>query len=92
MRIDSRSLALATISATLLCGVAFAEVAPMPQSIIEAMIANENAAAARHDHYLYITYERSDRTGGHLWQERVVDTDAGRLRLERGRALFASLG
>jgi hypothetical protein len=92
MRIDSRSLALATISATLLCGVAFAEAAPTPQSIIEATITNENAAAARHDHYLYITYERSDRTGGHLWQERVVDTDAGRLRLllaEDGKPISA---
>jgi hypothetical protein len=54
---------------------------PTPQSILETTIANENAASARHDHYEYITYERSDRTGGHLWQERVAETDAGRLRI-----------
>jgi len=92
MRIDSRSLVSATLFATLLCGVAFAEVAPTPQSIIESTITNENTAAARHDHYLYLTYERSDRTGGHLWEERVVDTDAGRLRLllaEDGKPISA---
>jgi hypothetical protein len=75
-----------------LLGVASGQTSPTPQSLIEATIANENAAAARHDHYLYVTYERSDRTGGHLWQERVVDTDDGRLRLllaEDGKPISA---
>jgi hypothetical protein len=65
---------------------------PTPQSIIEQTIVNENAAAARHDHFEYLTYERSDRTGGHLWEERVIDTDAGRLRIllaEDGKPISA---
>ena len=78
-----KSLASAMLSA-LLSGAGAGSAAPAtpaPQSVLEATIANENAAAAHHDHYEYITYERSDRTGGHLWQERVAETDAGRLRL-----------
>ena len=69
------------------------QAAPTPQSILETTIANENAAAARHDHYEYLTYERSDRTGGHLWEERVVETDAGRLRMllaEDGKPISAA--
>ena len=69
------------------------QAAPTPQSILETTIANENAASARHDHYEYLTYERSDRTGGHLWEERVVETDAGRLRMllaEDGKPISAA--
>ena len=94
-----KSLASAMLSAALSgagAGSAWPEsvppAAPTPQSIIETTIANENAAAARHDHYEYLTYERSDRTGGHLWKERVVETDAGRLRIllaEDGKPISA---
>ena len=31
-------------------------------------------------HFLYIATERSERTGGHLWKERVAETTAGKLR------------
>jgi hypothetical protein len=44
------------------------------------MIDNEDAAAAHPDRYEYISNERSARTGGHLWTERVVETLPGRMR------------
>ncbi len=55
-----------------------------PQDVIQAMIDNENAASARHERWEYISNERSSRTGGHLWTERVVETAPGRLRLLLG--------
>ncbi len=31
--------------------------------------------------YMYLSEERTDRTGGHLWTERVVETAMGKVRL-----------
>jgi hypothetical protein len=45
------------------------------------MLANEDTAALHKDHYAYLSKERSDRTGGHLWTEKVVETNAGKLRM-----------
>ena len=73
--------------APLLCmglGGALAAQAPEPQTplqLVKVMIANEREAANDHERYEYISNERSDRTGGHLWAERVVETYAGRVRL-----------
>jgi hypothetical protein len=55
-----------------------------PQDVIQAMIDNENSASARHERWEYISNERSGRTNGHLWTERVVETAPGRLRLLLG--------
>lgn len=44
------------------------------------VVENENAAADRHEYYTYLSNERSGRTGGHLWTERVVETAPGRMR------------
>jgi hypothetical protein len=52
-----------------------------PQDVVLAMINNENAAAARQEHWEYLSNERSGRTGGHVWTERVVETAPGRVRL-----------
>jgi hypothetical protein len=54
---------------------------PTPQELMRDVVTNENAAAAKHDLYAYLSNERSGRTGGHLWTERVVETVPGRLRL-----------
>jgi hypothetical protein len=82
------------VSVLLAAGMpAFAAPSVVPQSpreFVAAMIRNENEAAARHDRYEYLSNERSDRTGGHLWTERVVETAPGRVRLllaVDGRAL-----
>jgi hypothetical protein len=52
-----------------------------PLAIVETMVAHENEAELHRDHYLYLSEERSDRTGGHLWTERVAETTAGKVRM-----------
>ena len=50
-----------------------------PQQLVAAMVERENQAHT--DRYEYIAHERSQRTGGHLWTERVVELPTGRLHL-----------
>ena len=60
------------------------------QQLVAIMLANEDAAAQHVEHYMYLSQERSDRTGGHLWTEKVVETSLGKVRLllaEDGRPL-----
>jgi hypothetical protein len=62
------------------------------KQLISTMLANEQAAAQHKDHYCYLSKERSERTGGHLWTEKVVETNAGKLRMllqEDGQPLSA---
>ena len=62
-----------------------------PQDLVLAMLTQERAA--HHDRYEYLLQERSDRTGGHLWTERVVETSVGHVRLllaEDGKPLSAA--
>jgi hypothetical protein len=47
---------------------------------VTTLVANEDLAAKHKDHYSYLSKERSDRTNGHLWTEKVVETDAGKIR------------
>jgi len=47
--------------------------------LVTEMVARENDEAAHHDRYEYLSTERSERTGGHLWTERVVETESGRV-------------
>jgi hypothetical protein len=70
----------------------------MPQDAASAkqtvatMLANEDVAAQHRDHYAYLSKERSDRTAGHLWTEKVVETNAGKVRMlleEDGQPLSA---
>jgi hypothetical protein len=76
------SLLVLTLLAGYLPATAGLPVVPQrPQDVVATMIGNENAAAQRHERYEYLSNEKSDRTGGHLWTERVVETAPGRLRL-----------
>jgi len=52
-----------------------------PQELLKVMIENERVALLTKERYEYQSNERSDRTGGHLWTEEVVETSVGRLRL-----------
>ena len=52
-----------------------------PQALLGAMITQEKDSAAHHERYEYVSIERSDRTGGHAWKERVVETSAGKVRM-----------
>ena len=48
--------------------------------LVSRMAANELAAHQQNTRFSYASDERSVRTGGHLWRERVVETDDGPLR------------
>jgi hypothetical protein len=49
--------------------------------MVTSMLNNELTAAQHKDHYAYISKERSERTGGHLWTEKVVETNVGKIRM-----------
>jgi hypothetical protein len=57
------------------------------------MLTHESDPAEHRNRYMYLSEERSDRTGGHLWSERVVETSMGKVRLllaEDGKQLSAA--
>jgi hypothetical protein len=65
-------------------GVCLAQTIPIPktpQQLMLAVVKNENDASQHHELWAYLSNERSARTGGHLWTERVVETQPGRMRL-----------
>lgn len=75
----------------------FSSVALMAQGmtsrqIVDAVVSNEFTAEKHLGRYLYQSAERSERTGGHLWKERVAETSAGKVRMliaEDGQPLNA---
>ena len=63
------------------------------KQLIETLISHEAEAGKHRGHYEYMSEERSDRTGGHLWLERVAETTEGKLRYlqqEDGKPLTGS--
>jgi hypothetical protein len=62
------------------------------RQIVDRMLAHEGDPAEHRNKYMYLSEERSERTGGHLWMERVVETSMGKVRLllaEDGKPLSA---
>jgi hypothetical protein len=62
------------------------------RALLTTLLANEQGASAHRGHYFYMNEERSDRTGGRLWLEKVVETVPGRVRMlvaEDGQPLNA---
>jgi hypothetical protein len=60
--------------------------------IVDTMLTHEGDPAEHRLKYMYLSEERSDRTGGHVWTERVVETPMGKVRLllaEDGKPLSA---
>jgi hypothetical protein len=60
--------------------------------IVDTMLTHEGDPAEHRLKYMYLSEERSERTGGHLWMERVVETPMGKVRLllaEDGKSLSA---
>lgn len=53
---------------------------PQQPPLIEKMAANEVTARQQKQNFFYVSEERSNRTGGHLWKENVVETIDGPLR------------
>ena len=72
------------LTAALALGLAAAPLAhaqPAPKELIDTMLNNEHAAAGHKPMMSYLSVEKSDRTQGHTWTERVVETPACRVRL-----------
>jgi hypothetical protein len=51
------------------------------RQLVDRMLAHENDPGEHRNRYMYLSEERSERTGGHLWRERVVETEMGKVRL-----------
>jgi hypothetical protein len=51
-----------------------------PKGVIASMVAHENEAEQHRERYEYLSEERSERTGGHLWRELVAETSVGKVR------------
>jgi hypothetical protein len=51
-----------------------------PVQVVTAMVQNEKKTRGNRTFFHYISEERSARTGGHLWKEKVVETPDGLLR------------
>jgi hypothetical protein len=72
-----------------------ADVAPSSDAarrIVDTMLTHEGDPAGHRLKYMYLSEERSERTGGHVWLERVVETPMGKVRLllaEDGKPLSA---
>jgi hypothetical protein len=49
--------------------------------IVDTMLTHEGDPAEHRLKYMYLSEEWSDRTGGHVWTERVVETAMGKVRL-----------
>src|ERR1700721_856109 len=76
----------------LLAAAVQAQSSDVARKIVDTMLAHEGDPAEHRLKYMYLSEERSDRTGGHLWKERVVETGMGKVRLllaEDGRELSA---
>ena len=51
-----------------------------PAETVATLLAHERSAAEHRGLYTYLSKERSERTGGRLWTERVAETKAGKVR------------
>jgi hypothetical protein len=74
----------------LIAGVVQAQSSDAARRIVETMLQHEGDPGEHRLKYMYLSEERSERTGGHLWKERVVETDMGKVRLllaEEGKPL-----
>jgi hypothetical protein len=58
-----------------------AHVPKSTNDLIAAMLSHEDYDASHRGHFSYLSNERSDRTDGHLWTEKIVETTAGKLRM-----------
>lgn len=78
-----------------LCGTALLLAAPQTRAqdatqLMNTLVAHETDAGKTRGHYMYLSTEKSERTGGHEWKERVVESQWGKVRfllLEDGRPL-----
>ena len=62
-------------------GVTAAQVPLSVKDLVAAMLTHEDYEEAHKGNYIYLSKERSERTGGHLWTERVAEIAAGKIRM-----------
>lgn len=70
------------VAVLLLAGAsaAWSQIQTAPQ-LVATMLEHEGASVQNRGHFLYTSVERSERTGGRLWTERVAETSQGRIRI-----------
>jgi hypothetical protein len=69
-----------------------AQTSQAARHVVDTMLAHVGDPGEHSNRYMYVSEERSDRTGGHLWTERVAETPVGKVRLlvaEDGKPLNA---
>ena len=49
------------------------------QATINTLVQHETDASSHRGYYIYLSQEKSDRTGGHLWTEKVAETHWGKV-------------
>lgn len=76
----ARSACLCVLCGVLGVTVVSAQASANLQQMITTLVANERKAAQHKQRFLYTSVERSDRTGGHIWTDRVIETADGKLR------------
>jgi hypothetical protein len=89
MRVGRTALLLFGLLAA---GAVRAQNSDAARRIVDTMLTHESDPAEHRLKYMYLSEERSDRTGGHAWTERVVETAMGKVRLllaEDGKPLSA---
>jgi hypothetical protein len=62
-------------------GALHAQTIRSARQVVDAMLVHESDPGEHRNKYMYVSEERSERTGGHLWRERVVETTGGKVRL-----------
>jgi hypothetical protein len=50
------------------------------KDLVQIVVSRENEAAKGRGYYMYLSVEKSERTGGHEWTERVAETEWGKVR------------
>ncbi|HXC95270.1 MAG TPA: hypothetical protein VNU92_06190 [Edaphobacter sp.] len=65
----------------LITGGIQAQTSSEARRVIDTMLSHEGNSSEHRYRYMYLSEERSERTGGHLWMERVVETASGKVRL-----------
>jgi hypothetical protein len=74
-------LGLLAVGAVRAQGFDVAQSSDVARRIVDTMLTHEGDRAGHRLNYMYLSEERSERTGGHLWTERVVETQMGKVRL-----------
>jgi hypothetical protein len=58
-----------------------AQTSQAARHVVDTMLVHVGNASEHSNLYMYVSEERSARTGGHLWTERVAETSVGKVRL-----------